>query len=92
MNNDKRLLKAIEATKELPGEWTVEISLDSTVQKAFLVDPDGELVECDEMYDDFASLPEQIECCIAHAKACNDNFPQLFEEDDEDKEDDEVVF
>ena len=86
MMDNKRLLNAIEATKELPGEWTVEISLDSTIQRAYLVNPDGDHVDCEDIYDDFASLPEQIECCIAHAKACNDDYPEPFDEDGEDEE------
>lgn len=69
IKQESRLLKAIAATKELPEGWTIDVSYDSDGGRVFLCDADGESVSNRAIYDDFDTLPEQIENAIAYAKA-----------------------
>jgi hypothetical protein len=83
IQENERLLRAIQNCNKLPEDWTVEISLDKDIKRAYLVDPEGELVDQDALYDDFTEFPEQIENCIAYAIANNDDYPHPNDEEDE---------
>lgn len=82
-DENKRLLKAIANCDKLPDDWTVEISIDNDIKRAYLIDPEGDSVECHEIYDDFTELPEQIENCIAYAIANNDDYPRPDDEEED---------
>lgn len=69
IKQESRLLKAIAATKELPGGWTIDVSFDCDGGLVFLCNTEGDVIPRDQIYDDFASLPTQIENAIAYAKA-----------------------
>lgn len=69
IKQESRFLKAIAATKQLPEGWTIDISYDSDGGRVFLCDAEGESVSNHAIYDDFDTLPEQIENAIAYAKA-----------------------
>ena len=69
IKQESRFLKAIAATKQLPDNWTLDISYENDGGRVFLCDALGDIAFLHEMYDDFDTLPEQIENAIAYAKA-----------------------
>lgn len=69
IKQESRLLKAIASTKQLPQNWTLDVSFDQDCGKVYLCDALGDGVPNEEIYDDFDTLPEQIENAIAYAKA-----------------------
>jgi hypothetical protein len=69
IKQESRFLKAIAATKELPDNWTLDVSYENDGGRVFLCDALGDSVPNNEIYDDFDTLPEQIENAIAYAKS-----------------------